>query len=219
MKSVNTDMQHDERRLEGFFCLLATAFIVFIVTVPLFAYLSYRRIRPDFLLTLIALGVPCAMLLAQKYVMFLRRLYGTKYTQFTVSLGGGAIAEEELDLKLLVFDLVPTEALANELRILESAGLLERRRDWRLIIWDAILIPVFGLGIYHVALSIQLDEHFFPIYAGVVACIILPIFLPRSREPYAWSRMRNKYRPDELQRKLFGYKSFVPGLSPPSHEI
>jgi hypothetical protein len=159
------------------------------------------------------------MLLAQRYVVLVRRLYGTKYTQFTVSTCEGAIGKEELDLNLLIFDLFPTEALANQLRIMESAGLLERRRDWLLIVWDAILIPVFGLGIYHIALSIQLDAHFFPIYAGVVACIILPIFLPRSRQPYAWLRMRNKYRPDELQRKLFGYKSFVPGLSPPSHEV
>jgi hypothetical protein len=220
MKSVNTDMQHDERRLEGFFCLLATAFIVFIVTVPLFAYLSYRRIQPAFLLTLIALGIPCAMLLAQKYVAFLRHLYGTKYTQFTVSLGGSAIAKE-LDLRLLLFDLVPTEALNKELQMMERLGLLKRKRDWLPITGDAALILGFGVGIYFTALSFQLDAHFFPIYAGVVACIIFPVLLPRSRERYAWSRMRYKYHPNELQRKLFDslYTGFVSRLSPRSHEM
>lgn len=220
MKPVNTDPRHTEKGLEGFFYLLATACIVFLVTVPLLAYLSYRGMRPAFLLTLIVLGIPCAMLLAQKYVVALLDLYGTKYTQFTVSAGGRAIAKD-LDLRLLLFDLIPSEMLRNELRMMERAGLLKRKLDWSPIIGDTALILGVGFGIYFIALSIQLDAHFFPIYAGLVACIVSPMLLPRSRESYAWSRMRSKYRPDELQRRLFDslHKGFVPRLPPPSHEI
>jgi hypothetical protein len=212
------DIQEDANCREGFFFRLATAGITFIVIVPLFAYISYWGIRPAFLLTFIVLSIPCAMLLAQKYVMFLQHLYQTKYIELTPSLDGRAMAKE---LDLLLFEFAPTKALTKGLRIMERAGLVERRRDWPAIVGDALFTLSAGFGSYFVALSFQLDAHFFPIYVALVVCIILPVFLPRSREQYGPSRMRNKYYPAELQRKLFDsfYKSLTSRLSPPSHEI
>jgi hypothetical protein len=218
MKSVNTDTQHAKRRLVGFFCLLAAAYIVFIVTVPLFAYLSYRGIRPAFLLTFIALGIPCAMLLAQKYVVFLQHLYRTKYMQFTVSVGGSSIAKE-LDLTVSNFELHPNEARMKQLQMMERAGLLERKLDGLAIVWDAPWVICAGVSSYYIALSIQLGTHFFPIYAAILGCIISPLLLPRSRGQYAWNRMHYKYRPDELYRTRFDYNRFVSRVPPPSQKV